>query len=67
MALPRPFRTETDLMARLVKAQNHPANVHQDITTWAGFCDTRTELEAHVVRNEEAAASYVAPSRKRSA
>ncbi|MGA0595165.1 hypothetical protein [Enterovirga sp. CN4-39] len=48
----RPWKTETDLMARLTRAQNHPANISQDIMTWAGFCDSRAELEAHVTRYE---------------
>lgn len=41
-----------DLMDRLARAQNHPANINQDIMTFAGFCDTREELERHVERYE---------------
>ena len=48
-----------DLMERLGETQNHPAHVNQDIMTWAAMCDTREELEAHVIRNEESAANYV--------
>jgi hypothetical protein len=61
------WKTETDLMDRLRSAQNRPANINQDIVTWAGFCDSRAELEAHVVRHEQLAAEYVAPVRRRRA
>jgi uncharacterized protein YicC (UPF0701 family) len=54
-----------DLMARLSDAQNHEANINQDIMTWAGFCDTREELERHVAHYEERAAKYVAPVKAR--
>jgi hypothetical protein len=54
-----------DLMTRLRTAQNHPANVHQDIMTWAAFCDTCEELERHVAVYEVAAANYIAPIRRR--
>jgi hypothetical protein len=54
-----------DLMNRLAVAQNHEANIHQDIMTWAAMCDTREELEAHVVHAEGRAANYVAPVRRR--
>lgn len=58
------WRQAPDLMARLTAAQNHPANVSQDIMTFAGFCDTRAELEAHVVRYETIAANWVAPTKR---
>jgi hypothetical protein len=35
--------------------------------TFAGFCDSREELMAHVVRYELRAAVYVAPKRNRRA
>lgn len=53
-----------DLMARLTTAQNHPANTNIEIMTFAGMCDSRAELERHVVRYEEYAAAYVAPKRR---
>jgi hypothetical protein len=61
------WKANPDLMARLTAAQNHPANISQDIMTFAGFCDSRTELMAHVVRYELKAAVYVAPGRTRRA
>lgn len=53
-----------DLMARLTEAQNHPANVNVDIMTWAGLCNSRAELEAHLSHYETRAAEYVAPTRR---
>jgi hypothetical protein len=61
------WKANPDLMARLTKAQNDPANINQDIMTFAGFCDSREELMAHVVRYELKAAVYVAPKGKRRA
>lgn len=46
------WRNNPDLIARLTAAQNHPANIRQDIMTFAGFCDSREELLAHVERAE---------------
>lgn len=45
-----------DLMERLIAAQNRLAcNGGQiDIVSFAGFCDDRAELEAHVLRYEAA-------------
>jgi hypothetical protein len=57
------WKANPDLMARLAAAQNHPANIDQDIMTFAGFCDSREELLAHVVRYELKAAVYLAPKR----
>jgi exoribonuclease II len=45
------WRDATDLMARLEKAQNRYACV--DIMTFAGFCESREELERHVARYEQ--------------
>ena len=53
-------RTETDLMDRLVKAQNHPANINRDVVTFAGFCDSRAELERHVLACEDSVSAWVA-------
>ena len=61
------WKNEPELMARLTTAQNHPANVNQDIMTYAGWCGSCEALEAHVIRYEEYAASYVAPKRRRGA
>jgi len=55
------WKQETALMSRLADAQNHPANINQDIMTWAAMCDTREELEAHVLHAEDRAARYVPP------
>lgn len=46
------WRTETDLMERLTKAQNR--DTRTDIMTFAGFMDTREELEAYVIQKEAA-------------
>lgn len=40
-----------ELMSRLVKAQNHPANSGSDIVTFSAFLND-AELEAHVIRYE---------------
>lgn len=50
------WKQNPDLMQRLQAAQNHPANLGIDIVTFAGMCDSRAELEAHVVRYEQRAA-----------
>ncbi len=41
----------TELMSRLVKAQNSPVNNSQDIVTFSAFLDD-VELLAHVERYE---------------
>lgn len=46
------WRNNPDLIARLTAAQNHPANIRQDIMYFAGFCDSRAELLDHVERAE---------------
>ena len=48
------WRTEDDLMNRLTKAQNSPAHRNRDIMTFAGFMNTREELEAYVIGQEAA-------------
>lgn len=45
------WRANPDLMDRLIAAQNHLI-VPVDIVTFAGMCDSREELERHVVRYE---------------
>lgn len=47
------WKDAPDLMDRLTTAQNH-LRTQIDIVTFAGFCDSREELEAHVVRYEAA-------------
>jgi len=59
------WKNNPELMARLGKAQNHPANINQDIMTFCAFFDTVEELERHVRCYEERAANYVAPKRRR--
>jgi hypothetical protein len=46
------WKDAPDLMARLQAAQNHPGNLTRDVMTFAGFCDTREELESHVLSCE---------------
>jgi len=46
------WKDAPDLMADLAKAQNHPANVDQDIMSFAGLCSSRDELALHVARYE---------------
>lgn len=50
------WRHAPDLMARLSEAQNAPRNSNIDIVTFAGMCDSRAELLAHVERYEVRAA-----------
>jgi hypothetical protein len=50
------WKSNPDLMARLTTAQNDEININIDIMTFAGMCDTREELMAHVVRYELRAA-----------
>ncbi len=45
------WRDAPDLMDRLARAQNL-LTAPIDIMTFAGFCDSRDELERHVVRYE---------------
>jgi hypothetical protein len=49
------WKDAPDLMDRLGQAQNAPFNSNIDIMTFAGMCDSRDELERHVVRYEERA------------
>ena len=45
------WKDEPELMGRLIKAQNS-LETPIDIVTFAGFCDSREELERHVERYE---------------
>lgn len=54
------LQNNADLIERLTRAQNSPAHIHVDIMTFAGFCDTREELETYVIRAEEKAAAKAA-------
>ena len=46
------WKQSPELMARLKKAQNHPANAGVDILTYAGFCDSEADLARHVAYYE---------------
>ena len=59
------WKNNPDLMQRLTKAQNHEANIYRDVMTFAGMCDTREELENHVINCESVVANYVPPKRRR--
>lgn len=51
------WRSNPDLMARLNAAQNSPAFADVDVTTFAGMCDSRADLERHVLACEQRAAA----------
>lgn len=55
------WRDAPDLMARLATAQN-ALKAPIDIVTFAGFCDSRAELEAHVTRYEAQVAEQAVQS-----
>ena len=59
------WKNNPELMARLTTAQNHEANINQDIMTFCAFYDTKEELERHVEHYEERAANYVAPKKRK--
>lgn len=46
------WKNEPVLMARLQAAQNTTKHAHRDIMTFAGLCDSRAELERHVLSCE---------------
>lgn len=46
------WKSSPELMARLAKAQNQPANINVDIMTFAGLCNNENELRVHVERYE---------------
>jgi hypothetical protein len=50
------WKDSPELMIRLIAAQNSPKNWNQDITTFAGFCDSAERLERHIAFYEERAA-----------
>lgn len=52
------WKQHPDLMRRLVQAQNHPANIGRDVVTFAGLCDSREELERHVLACEDTVATF---------
>lgn len=52
------LKDATGLMADLARAQNHPANSMIDIMTFAGFCNSREELESHLTYYETRALDY---------
>lgn len=51
------WKAVPDLMARLNAAQNSPRNWNVDVTTFAGFCESREQLEAHIEYYEKRARS----------
>ncbi len=53
------WRQAPELMARLLATQNSPAHEHRDVMTFAGFCDSREQLERHVVSCEQQEAVWV--------
>ena len=59
------WKQNQDLMTRLATAQNHDANINQDIMTFVAFFNTREELLRHVEYYKNRAANYVAPKRRR--
>ena len=54
------WKNNPDLIERLTRAQNTPIHAGVDIMTFAGFCDSREELESYVIRAEEKAAAKAA-------
>jgi hypothetical protein len=61
------WKSNPELMARLTSAQNHPANINQDIMTFCAFFNTVEQLQNHVEHYEERAANYVPPKKRRRA
>ena len=59
------WKQEPELMARLGAVQNHPANINQDIMTFAGMVSSRAELERHVLHYEGRAAAWMPPQPRR--
>ncbi len=49
------WKDAPDLMDRLGYAQNSPRLENVDVMTFAGMCDSRAELERHVLACEERA------------
>jgi hypothetical protein len=49
------WKDAPDLMARLTTAQNHRRNWNVDVMTFAGMCDSREQLQAHVEYYEKRA------------
>jgi hypothetical protein len=57
------WRDEPEMIDRLTRAQNGiRANV--DVMTFAGLCESREQLEAHVIACEEKAADYRSSKRR---
>jgi hypothetical protein len=50
------WKDEPELMKRLLAAQNSPAHENRDVMTFAGFCESREQLEKHVLSVEAQAA-----------
>lgn len=50
------IQANADLIRRLEDVQNLKVNSTRDIMTFAGFCDTRAELESYVIKEEKRSA-----------
>lgn len=61
------WKNHPDLMERLYEAQNHEANINQDIVTFCAFFETRAELERHVLHYENRVLAFVPKKRGRRA
>lgn len=61
------WKDAPDLMDALARTQNAPCNSNIDIMTFAGFCDSREELEAHVSRYEQRETDALVASVRRAA
>lgn len=46
------WKQNKDLIDRLIKAQNSERNLNRDIMTFAGFMESREELEQYVLSHE---------------
>lgn len=46
------WKDAPDLMDALARTQNAPCNSNIDIMTYAGFCNSRAQLEQHLIRYE---------------
>jgi hypothetical protein len=49
--------TRKEILAEIIKVQNHPANCNQDIVTFTGFMD-EVEMLNHLARYREYAENF---------
>lgn len=52
------WKDAPDLMDALARCQNSPLYANQDIMTFAGFCESRDELEGYLARHEIRVQNY---------